>query len=452
MNDEVKPAVGRQLIRGDWPTAMLLLVSLALWVFGDYLRTGPGAELFPVGASGIAWYVLGLVLIAWVAAQASLPRVSYRDCLFLLAVAAVPAVVLEWFASGATSEEARNGLLGVLLLVGAGVLGWGLQRASGERQALAVWLSLMAAVGFIWASEAMYVQPSVWIAPVTDGADEDHAAWRNAEGLLFLQPERIDQAIQLLAPREPGRSNAFVVGFAGFGEQKLFAEEVELALAVLGRKFGATDRSVRLVNDRRDLNRFPLATASGLRHTLLEIGNRMDQDTDVLFLVLSSHGGEGGQLVVQNGGLPLKPLRSDELAAAIREAGIRWKVVIISACYSGAFVDALQDEYSIVVTASAADRTSFGCSDDRDLTYFGEAFFRDALPDASTLREAFTLTSDAIRTREEAEGVQPSHPQAFFGRESEAHIDALRIRANTTARWPKLAVPTAAQQELRPRL
>ncbi|MEO7385821.1 MAG: C13 family peptidase [Gammaproteobacteria bacterium] len=432
VSDEGKAVTGRPLIRSDWPTLILLVLALALWVIGDYQRTGPGAEPFLFGASGIAWYVLGLLMIAWVAAQTSLPRVSYRECLFLLAATAVPAVVLVWFASGADSEDMRNGLLGVMLLVGAGIVGWGLRRASGERQALAVWLSLMAAIGFIWATEAMYVQPSVWIAREADGGDGDQSAWRNAEGLLFQQPERIDQAISQMAPREPGRSNAFVVGFAGFGEQKVFAEEVGLALAVLGRKFGATERSVRLINDRRDLNAFPLATASGLRRALQEIGNRMDRASDVLFLVLSSHGGEGGLLGVQNGGLPLKPLRPVELAAAIHEAGIRWKVVIISACYSGAFVDALKDEYSIVLTASAADRTSFGCSDDRDLTYFGEAFFRDALPDAPTLREAFNLTSEAIRVREDAEGVQASHPQAFFGLESETHIDALRIRANST--------------------
>ena len=46
----------------------------------------------------------------------------------------------------------------------------------------------------------------------------------------------------------------------------------------------------------------------------------------------------------------------------------------------------------MLITAAAADKTSFGCSDDRDLTYFGEAFYRDALPKAKNLQEAFALT------------------------------------------------------------
>jgi len=68
-----------------------------------------------------------------------------------------------------------------------------------------------------------------------------------------------------------------------------------------------------------------------------------------------------------------------------------------------------------VLTAAAADRTSFGCSDDRDLTYFGEAFYRDALPRASSLEQAFALTRTAIAAREQAEQVTPSDPQAWFG-------------------------------------
>lgn len=416
---------GKPLIHSDWPIVILLAVSVALWVLGNFQQAGAEAELVLFGASGIAWYVLGLMLIAWVASRTSLPQVPYRQCLFLLAVCAVPTVVLLWAASLTDSEDADKVVVAGLMLIGVGVLAWGLWRVSGQRQALAVWLSLMTAIGFSWASDALYVRPSVWYAEDVEGASDEQSAWPNAERLLFEQPERIDRALQQIAPREPGRPNAYFVGFAGYGAQKVFAQEIQLASRVIGTKFSSTSRSVRLVNDQRNLDEFPLATASGLRRTLLKIGQRMDRGSDVLFLVLSSHGSAGGELVVQNSGLPLQQLVAAELADAIRDAGIQWKVVVISACFSGAFIDALKNDYSIILTASAPDRTSFGCSDDRDLTYFGEALFRDALPDAPSLREAFARASAEIVVRERKEGVEPSRPQAFFGVESERHLRSL---------------------------
>ena len=75
----------------------------------------------------------------------------------------------------------------------------------------------------------------------------------------------------------------------------------------------------------------------------------------------------------------------------------------------------LDDPGTIVITAAAPERTSFGCSDDRDLTYFGEAFYRDALPKARSLEEALSLAKAAIAERESSEHITPSEPQAYFG-------------------------------------
>jgi hypothetical protein len=416
---------GKPVVQGDWPIILLLAASLLLWALGDYQQAGANPELFLFGASGLAWYVLGLLLIAWVASRSALPRVPYRQSLFLLALCAPPTVLLLWGGSVATSDNAGRAVSLAALVLCAGVLGWGLRRVTGRRQLLAVWLSVMTAVGFGWASDYLYVRPYVWYADDGETARDSPAAWFNGERLLFEQPERIDRVVGEIAPREPGRPNAYFLGFAGFGGQKVFAEEVELASEVIGNRFGSRERSVSLVNDQRNLTALPLATTSGLRHALREIAKRMDLATDVLFLVLSSHGSERAELVVENGTLPLAQLGAADLADAIRDAGIRWKVVVISACFSGAFIDALKDDYSIILAAAAPDRTSFGCADDRDLTYFGEAFFRDALPGAPSLREAFTRASAEIGVRERKEGMVPSRPQAFFGVESERHIGGL---------------------------
>ena len=58
-----------------------------------------------------------------------------------------------------------------------------------------------------------------------------------------------------------------------------------------------------------------------------------------------------------------------------------------------------------MITAAAKNRPSFGCWDDRDLTYFGEGFYRDALPAAPTLRAAFERRGREIKRREKEERV-----------------------------------------------
>ena len=95
---------------------------------------------------------------------------------------------------------------------------------------------------------------------------------------------------------------------------------------------------------------------------------------------------------------------------------------MISACHAGAFIKPLQDAHTIVITAAAPDRSSFGCSDERDLTYFGEAFYRDSVLSAGSLRSAFDATTALIEKREKAEGVKASNPQAFFGEEMERRL------------------------------
>jgi len=154
----------------------------------------------------------------------------------------------------------------------------------------------------------------------------------------------------------------------------------------------------------------------------------MNLDRDVLFLALSSHGSAKPEISVSNGALPLNGLTEAALASALKESGIRWKVIVISACYSGAFIDSLRDDQTIVLTAAAADRTSFGCSDDRDLTYFGEAFYRDAIPRSTGLRDAFDRAAIDIAGREQREGIKASQPQAFYGPAMARKLDEIEPR------------------------
>jgi hypothetical protein len=195
----------------------------------------------------------------------------------------------------------------------------------------------------------------------------------------------------------------------------VFAEEIKLAAQRVGEKYGSSMRTVLLLNDRRDLTTWPLASESSLRYALNALGGVMNREEDVLFLALSSHGSKGATISVSNVGMAPQALRADVLATLLAESGIRWKVVVVSACFSGAFIKPLADDHTIVITAAARNRTSFGCSDTRHLTYFGEAFFQDSLPNSTYLRGAFEAARKEIRRREKEVDVTPSNPQASFG-------------------------------------
>ena len=80
--------------------------------------------------------------------------------------------------------------------------------------------------------------------------------------------------------------------------------------------------------------------------------------------------------------------RQSVFEALLSASGAKYKVVIVSACYSGIFTP-LADADTLVITAASATRSSFGCKDGNVWTYFGEAFFANALRRTSSLTDAF---------------------------------------------------------------
>ena len=318
-------------------------------------------------------------------------------------------------------------LPGAALVVGVYILLYlarGLHAMTGYTQRTAACAGLVFIAGFVWASDTLDAIPDVW-TPLETQAAQPGDTLADAEGILFDQAGRIDAALEAIEPGTSPRPQAYFLGFAGVGDQKVFAQEIGLASRVLGERYDIGSRGLSLINDQRDLERAPLATVSGLTYALRGLGSRMNREQDVLFLAISSHGAKEPAIAVSNSQLPLQDLNDEDLADALRESGIKWRVIIISACYAGGFIDSLRDPQTIVITAAAADRTSFGCSNDRDLTYFGEAFYRDALPAARSLREAFDTAKKAIAARERREHVDASNPQAYFGKAMEEKLASM---------------------------
>jgi hypothetical protein len=250
--------------------------------------------------------------------------------------------------------------------------------------------------------------------------------------LVDRQPAMIDAKVRAISEHSPPGPRGYFLGFAGVGEERVFAQEIQLAGQRFGARFGLADRSLMLVNDQRDLESYPLASVAALRYALKALGRVMDDD-DVLFLALSSHGWKDATIAISNAGMRPDALSATDLAAMLDEAGIRWRVIVVSACYAGSFIKPLADDHTILITAAAKNRPSFGCGADSELTYFGEAFYRDALPDAPTLRQAFESAKREISSREKAERERASNPQSWFGELMEQKLDSLNA---TQARQP----------------
>jgi hypothetical protein len=243
----------------------------------------------------------------------------------------------------------------------------------------------------------------------------------DVEAAFAAQPGLLAAVREHLAPQRPGIVDLYFVAFAGDSSQDVFLREVRSARELLDERFDTAGRSVVLANHRSTVDSLPLATRRNLRDVLGAVAERMDEGEDVLFLFLTGHGSADHELSVSLPETSLVPIDPPELAGAIAASGIRNRVVVVSACYSGGFTPALRADTAIVATASAEDRRSFGCSNEAEYTYYGEALFAHALRDSLSFPAAFEAARRAVAKRERDEEKQPSLPQLYVG-------DALRPR------------------------
>lgn len=267
----------------------------------------------------------------------------------------------------------------------------------------------------------------LWYSTVAAEETPSHARV-NVEDTYDAQRDLLDGATGSLAPERPGIADLYFVGFGGTAYQDVFMKEVRFVRHLFDDRFDTKDRSVMLINNRATVHDLPLASASNLRRTLNGIAQRIDRDEDIVFLFLTSHGSRNHVLSTDFWPLRLNGLAATKLKEILDHSGIKWRVLVVSACYSGGFIDVLKDENTLIMTAARADRKSFGCSNLNDFTYFGEAYFNDQLREGFSFVEAFHDARVAITAREEREGLSPSEPQIFVGAAIEAKLAELEAR------------------------
>ena len=240
---------------------------------------------------------------------------------------------------------------------------------------------------------------------------------------LLAQGRLLDDALSNVPASTP-MVELYTLTLGGDGKQSVFLRESDYVSNMLSSRFGAFGQ-IRLVNHRDHLVDRPMATRENLRRAAITLAERSGPE-DLIFIYLTSHGSSEHELVLDQPRMELADLPADELAAVLAPLKNRDKIVVISSCYSGGFIPALKDERTLIMTASRADRVSFGCSEEANFTYFGDALFAQALNQTDDLEHAFKLAKATVAERELADGFEASEPQLWAPKTVLSHWQLLR--------------------------
>ena len=290
------------------------------------------------------------------------------------------------------------------------------------------WLGLIAAFALTLATAASsqtyqpprHTQPPPMIGigspiEILERADAGTQIERNRVPAAELEEHRrLDAALRALLPQRREIVDAYVVAIA-LDSDPVFGREARVAGDVLRRRYGAAGRTIVLAgSDGAGPSALPRGTPETLAIVLARIAELMDRNEDALILFTTSHGAPVG-LYYNDGDNGYGLISPNRLAAMLDGLGLRNRLLILSACYSGVFVPRLQSDTSAIATAASFDRTSFGCAAENDWTFFGDAMINHALRKAQPFADAFAEANGLISTWETQLNVRPSQPQLFLG-------------------------------------
>ncbi|MFM9882505.1 MAG: C13 family peptidase [Burkholderiales bacterium] len=407
---------------------VLLAFNLLLSLCADYLFAGAAGELrqqaLTTYLAQVALVLLASTLIAGILGRAELALQlpimwNAADWLFETIY-----VAEAWL--GVTSDPAMPHLLAVGLPIVLAI--WPLAvmlRAvmiAGARGAWRFASAMVLAGALFWTLTNVIPRTELWRVP--GDAEPAVASGIEREALFHRQPRLLAQALGRLAASRSDAAELYFLGVAPYASQDVFLREMRSAARILEKRFAIADRSVLLINNSATLDKFPMASTTNLRTALMRFGEQMDIHKDILLLFITTHGERNHDLAFDLPPLVLDPLRPADLAGMLDDSGVKWRVIVVSACFSGGFVDALKNPHTVVITAADARSTSFGCAHDNDWTYFGEAFFNEGMTRTPSFIDAFEIAREWVARRERSDGLDPSNPQLFVG-------DAIRARLGT---------------------
>lgn len=412
--------------------ALLVLLDVMLDFLLDYIRAGWGASFNIYGVSHTALAVL-LSIFAWSLLALWYQRAPKLAALLVLAGAMVPIfyvvdILLVIIGVGGYSNYGWTQFIAWYVL-----LGWNLAvmfRILRLVLAPTRWRTVLATSGYaLIAIVPLFLVPQqpLWL-PASDAEEEAAPKQRvNAERVFDAQSELIEKEKNRLLRQRPRHTDIYFVGFGSYAFEDVFMKEVRTIRTLFDTRFDSAGRSVALINNPASATDTPIASGTNLGKVLRHVGGVMDKNDDVLVLYLTSHGSKRHRLSVDFWPLSLNSISPESLKEVLDASGIRWKVIIISACYSGGFIEKLRDDYTLIMTSSDAQRESFGCGAGSEFTYFGQALLDVELRRTYSFVDAFRAAVTSIEKREKKERLKPSNPQIAVGDLIEPKLEKLAL-------------------------
>lgn len=151
-----------------------------------------------------------------------------------------------------------------------------------------------------------------------------------------------------------------------------------------------------------------------MRQELTQMAADAVDGRDVVVVMLTSHGSPDLMAIKATPNGPIGAISGDGLAAFLSPLADDRQILILQACFSGSLIDELRAPNRIIMTAAAADRSSFGCNPDSDNTWFIKSLNR-ALAVGGSWEQIFARTRTFVAADEAAVGVPASNPQNFVG-------------------------------------
>jgi hypothetical protein len=247
----------------------------------------------------------------------------------------------------------------------------------------------------------------------------------------LAEHRRLEASLAALKPQRPGVVDAYVLTIA-LDSDPVFAREAREAGRVLAARYDAAGRALTLAGaDGKGGPALAMGSPAAIDAALARIAELMDRSEDVLVLYTTSHGAPLG-LAYNDGDQGYGAISPTRLWTVLSELGIGNRLLLVSACYSGVFVPMLQSDTTAIVTASSADRSSFGCQAENDWTFFGDALVNRALRKRQPLATAAAEAQATIAGWERREKLDASRPQVAIGAGATRWLAALEARMPAT--------------------
>jgi hypothetical protein len=404
--------------------ALFVLLGLGIQFAWDVSRVGVHGELVSYGLPGALFSLPVLLLAAWI--LAAVARQSHKTLqlavvFFAIGVpfaALTPTLYwLPWRASRFLMLWSYSDFppFTFWYAVACGVAAMRIVTPPRRIMAIAGFLLVLVAIGLPLQTPR---NSSLWAVPFDRLQAREEMRQRHAldqEAVFYLQPKLLQQELDGVVPQRHEGINLYFVGVAGYADQDVFTKEIKYVDKLFQERFGTAGHSILLVNNPKTVTQLPIASATSIGLALKKVGDSMDRDKDILFLYMTSHGSRDHKFSLDFGEMKFDDLDPPRLRKLLDESGIKHRVIVVGACYSGGFVDAVKGDDTLVITSAAPDRTSFGCSDEEDFTYFGRAYFADALAHTDSFVDAFTLAKPIVAAREKEDDYTPSDPRIAVG-------------------------------------